>query len=60
MTDLAITIRRAEAPADYVALQDAQRGAWGLDDDSYVVPVATMVGAQHHGGLVLGAFLPDG
>ncbi|HEY2158604.1 MAG TPA: hypothetical protein VGH33_23440, partial [Isosphaeraceae bacterium] len=42
------------------ALQDAQRRAWGLLDDSYIVPVATMVGAQHHGGLVLGAFLPDG
>jgi predicted GNAT superfamily acetyltransferase len=60
MTEPTITIRRAEAPADYLALQDAQRRAWGLLDDSYVVPVATMVGAQHHGGLVLGAFLPDG
>ena len=60
MTDTTITIRRAEAPADYVALQDAQRRAWGLADDSYVVPVATMVGAQHHGGLVLGAFTTEG
>ncbi len=60
MTEPTITIRRAEAPADYVALQHAQRRAWGLLDDSYVVPVATMVGAQQHGGLVLGAFLPDG
>jgi predicted GNAT superfamily acetyltransferase len=60
MTEPMITIRRAETPADYVALQHAQRRAWGLLDDSYVVPVATMVGVQHHGGLVLGAFLPDG
>jgi predicted GNAT superfamily acetyltransferase len=60
MPDTPVTIRRAESPADYVALQDAQRRAWGLEDESYVVPVATMVGAQHHGGLVLGAFLPDG
>jgi predicted GNAT superfamily acetyltransferase len=60
MSEPAITIRRADAPADYIGLQDAQRRAWGLLDDSYVVPVATMVGAQHHGGLVLGAFLPDG
>ncbi len=60
MSEPTITIRRAQAPADYVALQEAQRTAWGLLDDSYVVPVATMVGAQHHGGLVLGAFLPDG
>jgi predicted GNAT superfamily acetyltransferase len=55
-----ITIRRAETVADYQACQRAQRNAWGITDESYVVPVATMVGAQHHGGLVLGAFLPDG
>ena len=29
-------------------------------DEGYVVPIATMVGANLHGGLVLGAFLPDG
>src|SRR5690606_32914838 len=51
-----ITIRRAESPADYVACQDAQRRAWDLADESYVVPVATLVGANRHGGLVLGAF----
>lgn len=60
MPDPTVTIRRAESPGDYTALQQAQRRAWGLADDSYVVPVATMVGAQHHGGLALGAFLPDG
>jgi predicted GNAT superfamily acetyltransferase len=60
MSDSNLNIRRAESPEDYVALQDAQRQAWGLDDDSYVVPVATMVGAQHHGGLVLGVFNQEG
>ncbi len=55
-----IDVRRAEAVADYLACQEAQRRAWGLADEGYVVPIATMVGAQHHGGLVLGAFLPDG
>ena len=55
-----ITIRPAESVADYEACQDAQRRSWGITDDSYVVPLATLVGAQHHGGLVLGAFLPDG
>src|SRR3954464_9032161 len=55
-----IKIRRAESPADYHACQSAQRRAWGLADESYVVPIATMVGAQLHGGLVLGAFLPSG
>src|SRR5919206_3680482 len=58
--DDGITIRRAETIADYRACQDAQRRAWGITEDGYVVPVATMVGAQLHGGLVLGAFLPDG
>ncbi len=55
-----ITIRRAESPADYQACQEAQRLAWGIADAGYVVPIATLVGAQLHGGLVLGAFLPDG
>ncbi len=58
--DAPIEIRKAESVADYIACQEAQRKAWGLVDESYVVPLATMIGAQHHGGLVLGAFLPDG
>ncbi|RUL81275.1 hypothetical protein [Tautonia sociabilis] len=58
--DDAFVIRRAESPADYLACQNAQRLAWGLADESYVVPVATLVGANLHGGLVLGAFRPDG
>jgi predicted GNAT superfamily acetyltransferase len=55
-----ITIRRAETVADYRACQIAQRQAWGITEEGYVVPVATMVGANLHGGLVLGAFLPTG
>lgn len=55
-----ITIRRAESFEDYRACQEAQRQAWGIVEDGYVIPVATMVGAQTHGGLVLGAFLPSG
>jgi predicted GNAT superfamily acetyltransferase len=55
-----ITIRRPHSPQEYKALQEAQQKAWGITQDGYVVPVATMVGAQFHGGLVLGAFLPDG
>src|SRR4051812_20863692 len=60
MADDPIVIRRAETPADYRACQRAQRLAWGIADEGYVVPIATMVGAHLHGGLVLGAFLPDG
>jgi predicted GNAT superfamily acetyltransferase len=55
-----LVVRPCETVADYVACQQAQRLAWGLVDESYVVPLATMVGAQHHGGLVLGAFTRDG
>lgn len=53
-------IRRAESLADYHACQEAQRQAWGIEGEGYVVPVATLIGAQRHGGLVLGAFLEDG
>jgi predicted GNAT superfamily acetyltransferase len=55
-----ITIRRADSIADYHACQEAQRKAWGITDEGYLVPVATMVGANLHGGLVLGAFLASG
>ena len=55
-----ITIRRADTIADYRACQEAQRRAWGISEDGYLIPVATMVGANLHGGLVLGAFLPSG
>jgi predicted GNAT superfamily acetyltransferase len=55
-----ITIRRASTIADYRACQDAQRLTWGIDEDGYLIPVATMVGANLHGGLVLGAFLESG
>jgi predicted GNAT superfamily acetyltransferase len=33
-----------------------QRRAWGITEDGYVLPVATMAGAQKVGGLILGAF----
>src|SRR5206468_2624883 len=54
------TIRPPETPADYRALQEAQRRAWGIVDDSYILPVATMASARHHGGFVVGAFLSSG
>jgi predicted GNAT superfamily acetyltransferase len=55
-----ITIRPAATIADYQSCQDVQRRAWGITEEEYVVPIATMVGAQLHGGLVLGAFDADG
>ena len=38
--DNEITIRRAESLADYRACQDAQRKAWGITEEGYVIPVA--------------------
>jgi predicted GNAT superfamily acetyltransferase len=55
-----LTIRRAETVADYRTCQEAQRRAWGITEEGYVIPIATMVGANLHGGLVLGAFRPSG
>jgi predicted GNAT superfamily acetyltransferase len=55
-----LTIRRAETIADYRACQEAQRQAWGIGEEGYLIPVATMVAANLHGGLVLGAFRPSG
>jgi predicted GNAT superfamily acetyltransferase len=49
-------VRRIADPAEYRACQDLQARTWGITDAGYVVPVATMIGVQHHGGLVIGAF----
>ncbi len=57
--DAAVTIRPVETVAEYRACQELQRRVWGISEDGYVVPVATMVSVQHAGGLVLGAFMPD-
>src|SRR5437763_3997544 len=57
--DAAVTIRPVETVAEYRACQELQRRVWGISEDGYVVPVATMVSVQHAGGLVLGAFLHD-
>jgi len=56
---LAVTVRPVESVAEYRACQELQRRAWGIIEDGYVVPVATMVSVQHAGGLVLGAFIRD-
>jgi len=58
--DADITIRRAESIADYRACQEAQRQAWGITEEGYVIPLATMVGANLHGGMVIGAFRNGG
>ncbi|MCA1648123.1 MAG: hypothetical protein LC797_22580 [Chloroflexi bacterium] len=53
-----VTIRDVRSAAELRACQDLQRRAWGITEDGYVLPVATMAGAQRVGGLTLGAFAP--
>ncbi len=59
VSEPAITVRPVETVAEYHACQAVQRQAWGITEDGYVVPVATMISVQHAGGLVLGAFLDE-
>jgi predicted GNAT superfamily acetyltransferase len=51
-----IVVRDVRGPAELRACQGVQERAWGITEDGYLVPVATMAGAQKVGGLVLGAF----
>jgi predicted GNAT superfamily acetyltransferase len=51
-----ITVRPVATVDEYRACQEIQRQAWGITEDGYIVPVATMISVQHAGGLVLGAF----
>src|SRR5919201_1791088 len=58
-TRTAVTIRDVRGPDELRAAQELQRRAWGITEEGYVVPVATMAGAQKVGGLILGAFDAD-
>ena len=55
----AIDVRDVRSVDELRACQGVQRRAWGIVEDGYIVPVATMAGAQKVGGLVLGAFEAD-
>jgi predicted GNAT superfamily acetyltransferase len=54
-----IVIRPIHDPTELRACQEVQRRAWGITEDGYLVPVATLAGASAYGGLVLGAFAGD-
>ncbi|MHB8578176.1 MAG: hypothetical protein ACYDCQ_22930 [Dehalococcoidia bacterium] len=54
-----VTIRPVETVEEYRVCQELQRRAWGITEDGYIVPVATMISVQHAGGLVLGAFVSE-
>jgi predicted GNAT superfamily acetyltransferase len=51
-----VSIRDVHGADELRACQDLQRRAWGITEDGYVLPVATMAGAQKVGGIILGAF----
>ena len=51
-----VQVREVSGPDEMRACQALQSRAWGITEDGYVVPVATMIGVQKMGGSVLGAF----
>jgi predicted GNAT superfamily acetyltransferase len=55
-----VAVRDVQGPGELRACQALQRRAWGITEDGYIMPVATMAAAQRMGGLVLGAFDPAG
>jgi predicted GNAT superfamily acetyltransferase len=52
-----VEIRDIRGAQELRACQSLQRRTWGITEDGYVVPVATMAAVQKVGGLVLGAFV---
>ncbi|HYE07844.1 MAG TPA: hypothetical protein VEL07_20170 [Planctomycetota bacterium] len=50
-----IVIRDVRGADELRACQALQRRAWGITEDGYLLPVATMIAAQKMGGVVLGA-----
>jgi len=52
-----IEVRDVRGAEELRACQLLQRRTWGITEDGYVIPVATMAGAQCVGGAVLGAFV---
>lgn len=55
MSSRAIEIRPLHDPAEFRQCQEVQRRAWGIAEDGYLVPVATLAAVAAYGGLVLGA-----
>ena len=51
-------IRGAESEAEYHAVEEIQRVAWGFSELD-IVPAATLIATRYAGGMVLGAFEGD-
>jgi predicted GNAT superfamily acetyltransferase len=52
-----LTIQLVTNPADYWAVEEVSKAAWGLDDYREVIPAHLMIIFQKTGGLLLGAWL---
>ncbi len=59
-TPVEVVVRDVRGADELRACQLLQRRTWGITEDGYVVPVATMAAVQKVGGLVLGAFDQQG
>lgn len=57
MTEL--TIRPITELHEIDAVEHLQRAVWGITDDRALVPSHVLITAQHHGGVLIGAFTPD-
>jgi predicted GNAT superfamily acetyltransferase len=59
MSEPNVDIRPPKSIAEFQSCIDIQRAAWSIEDDRYLIPIATLIAAHLHGGVVLGAFLPS-
>lgn len=55
-----ILIRRLERHDEFREAEEVQRLAWGMHGDTAMVPAHLLITIEHNGGLVLGAYTPDG
>jgi len=53
-------IRRLQSAEEYKAAEDLQQAIWTTPDRLDVIPIHVQATVQRNGGLVLGAFAPDG
>lgn len=54
-----VTVRPLTRARELRAVEELQRLVWGMPDRE-IVPVHQLLAAAHAGGVVLGAFAPDG
>jgi predicted GNAT superfamily acetyltransferase len=53
-----ITIRPITELSEFETVEQIQRVVWGIDDAGPIVASHLLITAQHHGGVILGAFTP--